>query len=97
MIVKLLDIEKDLRLAESFLSFCKVMGDNYPRNYNCVKDEVWFDLMEGYGFLSKGKFIPILEIIELSQYMSKVDAVFALECVGCDLSLIAASMQINGE
>ena len=97
MIEKLLDIEKDLRLAESFLSFCKVMGDNYPRNYNCCKDEVWFDLMEEYGFLCKGKFIPILEMIELSQSMSNLTAAFALECVGCDLSLIAASMQTTGE
>jgi hypothetical protein len=97
MIEKILDIEKDLRLAEAFLSFCKIMGANYPRNYNCVKDETWFDLMESYGFLYQGKFIPILEIIEKSDSMSKTQAAFALECVGCDLSLIAAAMQINGE
>jgi hypothetical protein len=97
MIEKLLDIEKDLRLAEAFLSFCKMMGSNDPRNYNCVKDEVWFDLMKDYGFLHQGKFIPILEMIEKSNSMSKENSAFALECVGCDLSLIATAMQINGE
>jgi hypothetical protein len=92
VIVKLLDLEKDLRLAEAFLLFCNSIGPNYPRNYNCCKDEDWFLLMEEYGFLKDGKFLSLIDIIQKASAMNRTHMVFALESVGCDLSLIAAAV-----
>jgi hypothetical protein len=85
-IVKLLDIEKDLRIAESFLLCCDTIGG--LRNMNCCKNEGWFSLMEELGFLVEGSFLPIIDIINKTKDMTPTVRAFTLESVGCDLSLI---------
>lgn len=80
-IEEFLDLEKDLRLCEDCLSF----GVRYR---NCIKDSKWFDSMEEIGFLVKDRFLPIVDMIELSKTFSKEKRVFALEAVFCGLSEI---------
>lgn len=77
----LIDIDKDLRLAEGALR----CGFRYLNN---TKDEAWFDLMEELGFLVDGAFIPIGDIIDRS-FKLNVGRAFALESVSCGLSSIA--------
>jgi hypothetical protein len=87
MINKLIDLEKDLRLSEEFIAFCKIT--NSPRNMNICRDEGWFKLMENMGFLVDDKFLPIIDIISKTKNMAETERVFTLESVGCDLSRIA--------
>ena len=87
MINKLIDLEKDLRVAEKFL-FDGFFGTGTPRNMNCCKDELWFSLMEELGFLVNGKFLAIVDILIMTKSMTETQRVFTLESVGCDLSKI---------
>jgi hypothetical protein len=89
MINKLIDLEKDLRLAEKFLRN-GFFGNGAPRNMNCCKDELWFSLMEEQGFLIGNVFLPIIDIIYKTKDMKAELRVFTLESVGCDLSKIAS-------
>ena len=87
MINKLIDLEKDLRVAEKFL-YDGSFGVGASRNMNCCRDELWFSLMEELGFLVDGRFLPIVDILIMTEKMPETQRVFTLESVGCDLSKI---------
>ena len=88
LINRIVDLEKDLRLSEDFLSGMSLCGTGIPRNMNCCRDELWFSLMEDEGFLVDGKFLPIVDILIIAEGMTETKRVFTLESVGCDLSEI---------
>ena len=86
-IAAILDLEKDLRLSEECHNFCFPHG--LPRNMNNCRNEGWFQLMEDEGFLVDGRFLSIIDIISKTKDMTETQRVYALESVGCDLSLFA--------
>tara|TARA_R110000772_G_C13138343_1_gene423701 strand:+ start:415 stop:675 length:261 start_codon:yes stop_codon:yes gene_type:complete len=82
MVVKLLDIEKDLRLYED----CLRAGF---RRYNNFIDESYFKQMEDLGFLFNNRFIPLIDMIVKANEFDDAECCFMLESVACDLSLMA--------
>jgi hypothetical protein len=86
-IAAILDLEKDLRAAEAHHAISIKLG--LPRSMSGCRDEGWFKQIESLGFLVDGKFLSIVDIILKTEGMSEIQRVYALEAVGCDLSLLA--------
>ena len=88
-ILDIIDLEKDLRDIEKFLSL------NVGREMNCLRNGSWFDLMEGIELLNNGRFLSIYDILNKTKDLDLLQRTFILESVCCGLSELKPTKNIN--
>ena len=66
-IIRLIEIEKELREVEQALSLGFGLSSG-------IRDDLWLQMMERNGFIKSGRFIPIMDMIRISREMSHIDS-----------------------